>query len=240
MPATNKHVYCHKGTYYDTFLTNIISGKQLKSNQDDSIIANAEEFFPIKRGVNGDLELKDISSSLMNNEIGISTLGITSDNYLVIWIQNRAAQSSNGLLVPTGSGSCDWKDRIENDFNRTIIYAMNRELWEESGKTNLCKTHKEVGDTKILGFFRWVIKGGKPEFVGLTKLHCDLLSLYANKKEVFGRKEFLITRIDDIEEIVEELITAENISEPLFMNLLCLKRYYQNEKEDLEKFIFRH
>ena len=117
---------------------------------------------------------------------------------------------------------------------------MNRELWEESGKTNLCKTHKEVGDTKILGFFRWVIKGGKPEFVGLTKLHCDLLSLYANKKEVFGRKEFLITRIDDIEEIVEELITAENISEPLFMNLLCLKRYYQNEKEDLEKFIFRH
>lgn len=237
IPNGTKHVYCHKGTYYDTYLTNIICGKQLKSNQDDSVIASAEGYYPANRANCGNLELKSITSSLMNNEIGISTLAVTSDNYLVVWTQNRAAQSSNGLLVPTGSGSCDWKDRADGSFNQTIINAMNRELWEESGKENLCRTYKDVGETIILGFFRWIIKGGKPEFVGLTKMRSDLLSLYANKSEVYGGKEYPITKIGDIGEIIEELLNTENISVPLYMNLLCLKRYYQTKKEELERFV---
>ncbi len=98
--------YCHKGTYYDTFLTNITNGKLLRSNRDNSIIASAEDFLPVKISGN-EIFIKDITSSIVNNEIGISTLAITSDKYLVIWTQNRRAQSSNGLLVPTGSGSCD-------------------------------------------------------------------------------------------------------------------------------------
>lgn len=237
-PNKTNSVYCHKGTYYDTFLTNIISGKQLKSNQDDSIIANAEGYFPIVKKSDGSAELKNITSSLMNNEIGISTLAITSDNNLVIWTQNRSAQSSSGLLVPTGSGSCDWDDQATDSFNETIINAMNRELWEESGKNSLCNTYKDVGQTIILGFFRWIIKGGKPEFVGLTKMSSDFISLYANKSEVYCKKEYSITKIEDVEQIIEEIINTENVSVPLYMNLFCLKRYYEENREDLEKYIF--
>ena len=238
IPSGNNTVHCHKGTYYDTFLTNVICGRQLKSNQDNSVIANAEEYFPVNTGKHGEPVLKDITSSVMNNEIGISTLAFTSDHYLVIWTQNRAAQSSNGLLVPTGSGSCDWNDRVADSFNETIINAMKRELWEESGSTNLCKSHTDVGETIILGFFRWIIKGGKPEFVGLTRMHCDLLSLYANKNEVYGGKEYLLTSIDDLENIIDDIMNTGNVSVPLYMNLLCLRRYYAGNREELEKFIF--
>jgi hypothetical protein len=231
-----KSVTCHRGTYYDTFLTNIINGKQIISNQDDSIIASAEEFIPIKFKDN-DGFIKDITSSVVNNEIGISTIAITSDNYLIIWTQNRVAQSSNGLLVPTGSGSCDWADKTSNNFSQVIKNAMKRELWEESGATKICKKYNEIGETIILGYFRWLAKAGKPEFVGLTKVNSDLISFVEDKKEVFARKEYCINKIDDINDIIGEIRKCDNVSVPLHMNLLCLERYYNNRKDELAKFI---
>lgn len=94
---------------------------------------------------------------------------------LIIWTQNRIAQSSGGLLVPTGSGSCDFVDRRGKSFNDTIIYAMNRELWEENSGKLLCASVEEIGQTKILGTFRWINK--------------DLISFAQEKKEVFDREE---------------------------------------------------
>lgn len=37
------------------------------------------------------------------------------------------------LIAPSGSGSCDYKDIYEDDFRKSITYAMKRELWEETG-----------------------------------------------------------------------------------------------------------
>lgn len=229
-------VTCHKGTYYDTFLTNIINGKQLRSNQDNSIIASAEDYLPIKFNDN-EIFMKDITSSLVNNEIGISTIAITSDNYLVIWTQNRAAQSSNGLLVPTGSGSCDWSDKVGNNFSETIKSAMKRELWEESGAKSLCKKYEDIGETIILGYFRWIAKAGKPEFVGLTRVKSDLISFCEDRREVFGRQEYYISTIDDIKKVIEKIRENDNISVPLSMNLLCLEKYYEKNRDELAKFI---
>lgn len=230
-------VSCHRGTYYDTFLTNQICGKKLSSNKDNRLIANAAEFFPFNKTINGQMILKDITSSMMNNEIGVSTLGITRDNYFVLWTQNRTAQSSNGLIVPTGSGSCDWDDAEDNSFNATIERAMQRELWEESGKYNLSNSYEDIGDTKIIGFFRWIIKGGKPEFVGITKLNVDLTSFYEDKKEVYDRKEIYITSFEELGNIIHEIKTMGNISVPLYMTLYCLEKYYVQQPEELRKFI---
>lgn len=227
---------CHKGTYYDTYLTNIINGRQIRSNQDNSIIASAENLLPIKIHRNK-IYIKDITSSVVNNEIGISTLAITSDKYLVIWTQNRAAQSSNGLLVPTGSGSCDWADKTSNSFSEIIKNAMQRELWEESGAKTFGADYKNIGETLILGYFRWLAKAGKPEFVGLTKVKYDLTFFCEDRKEVFDRHEYYIDNIDDIKNIIEKIRENDNISVPLFMNLACLERYYNENRDELAKFI---
>lgn len=234
--SKEKKVYYHKGTYYDTYLTNIIAGKELRSNEDNKLIASAEEFMPVIRK-DDEYYLKDITVSVMNNEIGVSTLAITNDNYLIIWTQNRVAQSSGGLLVPTGSGSCDFADIRGKSFNDTIIYAMNRELWEENGGKHLCPSVEEIGQTKILGTFRWINKGGKSEFVGLTKVNKDLISFAQEKKEVFDREEYLINSVDDLLKKIDELLQRNNISVPLNVNLKALKEYAKDDREELEEFL---
>ena len=231
-----KKVYCHKGSYYDTYLTNIISGKELRSNEDNKLIASAEDFMPVIKRKDG-YYLKDITASIMNNEIGISTIAITSDNYLVLWTQNRVAQSSAGLLVPTGSGSCDWSDIRGKSFTDTIVYAMNRELWEENGGKLLCKSPEEIGITKILGTFRWINKGGKSEFVGLTKVNRDLISFDKDKKEVFDREEYLITSADNLIKNIDALLERKNISVPLYVNLKVIREYARDNKEEIEEFL---
>ena len=53
-----------------------------------------------------------------------------------------------------------------------MISGMNRELWEESvGKRGV--SYREFCaclDTRITGYFRWLTKGGKSEFVGVSRL----------------------------------------------------------------------
>lgn len=176
----------------------------------------------------------------MNNEIGISTLGFTNDNYLIIWTQNRSSQSSEGLLVPTGSGSCDWNDRVNDDFKRTILNAMQRELWEENGGKTLAENYHIIGETILLGFFRWIIKGGKPEFVGITKLNKDLIDIGVEKKEVFGRREYPISSLDDLKDVINELLGQPNLSVPLYVNLKFLGSYCDSNRLELEQFLFNN
>ncbi|MDY6991666.1 MAG: hypothetical protein SVR94_03535 [Pseudomonadota bacterium] len=118
-------------------------------------------------------------SSLMSNDIGISTLALTEDNYLFYWVQNQYAQQSQGSLAPTGSGSSDWDDTNKaNNFISLIQYGMARELWEESQLQNnsqykLTKEDKLMlaKNTYVIGFFRWVKRGGRPEFIGISRIH---------------------------------------------------------------------
>lgn len=230
-------ISCHKATYYDTFLTNNSCGKILCSNQDNRVIASTSEFMPVIRMDDDTVKLKSIASSMMSNEIGVSTLGLTRDNYLVLWTQNRTAQSSNDLLVPTGSGSCDWADNKDNIFYATLERAMQRELWEESGKTMLSESYETIGETKTIGFFRWITKGGKPEFVGLSKLNIDITSFYGDKIEVFNRIECHFDNMEEFKKVICEIKMKNNISVPLFMNLHCLEKYCEKEPEELKKFI---
>ncbi|MFP3361451.1 hypothetical protein R0K17_29525, partial [Planococcus sp. SIMBA_143] len=69
-------------------------------------------------------------------------------------------------------------------FRSTIEFSMKRELWEENGG----KAHKigieEFAETKLLGFFRWLKRGGKPEFVGISKLRCTLDELTPDLNEL--------------------------------------------------------
>lgn len=87
------------------------------------------------------------------------------------------AQCSTGLLVASGSGSADWDDAKrfighENGMREAIVYGMERELWEESNgsRENKFNKFRNQIDTRITGYFRWLKKGGKSEFVGVSRL----------------------------------------------------------------------
>ena len=239
MTKENSPASCHRGTYFSAYLTNLCCKKELYG-QDDMVVFDGYDYFPAAKNV-----LQPLAFTSLCNNIGISTIGITDDHYLVLWVQNFKTQGNNGRLVPSGSGSCDWADRKHGgkpnaDFAAVIRYAMQRELWEESGKEALSATPDKIGTTRIIGFFRWLEKGGAPEFTGVTRMHCRIEDVSPDDAEVCNKdgrepQHILITGGTEqaLLAAIDELSERSDICLPLYMNLLFLKQWIL--AEDLPK-----
>jgi len=248
----NGKITCHRGGYYDTQLSNIISWKKLFSEDnkelaDGSIFSSFyQSYFVNEEGKNEWKYItKDMEDSVNNNEIGISTLGFSSDNKFIIWRQKENTQVSPNKLVPSGSGSCDYSDLKKNSLNETIKYAMVREILEESllKGQDPPEGDNNIKNTMILGYFRWIKRGGKPEFVGLTKLAKERGSYAANGEEVveapdLQNERLCINSIHEIPEFVNYVKNLGQISVPLYMIAVFLENYYNSDKQkELEKFL---
>lgn len=226
-----------KGCYYHTHVTNKSYFSFLYN------IEGQEIFSPLFRDYG--YNIPSISASVMSDEIGISTIGITIDGYIVVLRQNIKANASPGLLVPTGSGSADWSDYTSGSFFQTIIAATNRELFEEVGKPkSFCS--QSIAKTKIIGFFRWINTGGKPEFVSISKLNIALNQIVPNKDEqmpmiiskyICDQKSKKID-YEKLNHFLEEIKSNDKCSFPLFINSLILNEYYIQNRVDFELFLF--
>jgi hypothetical protein len=119
-------------------------------------------------------QLRTLAESNLANGIGISTIAVTADNSLVVTRQTARNIASPQLLAPSGSGSLDLRDlgsastgrpRQEEILQEIVCRGMERELREETG----IRQH-EIRHTKVVGFARWLERGARPEFFGITEL----------------------------------------------------------------------
>lgn len=174
----DKDILVHKTCYYDSYLTNIIPGKQLIYNRDDTSAVDTITELPYQVSTDNQIKtLERIGSKSRANEPGVTTICITSSGNIFLWRQTKMAQSNAGLISASGSGSSDWNDctaffEDADGFRKAIISGMERELWEESCGDRRVSKEKFLSevDTRILGYFRWLKKAGKSEFVGLSRL----------------------------------------------------------------------
>lgn len=171
-----KDIKIHKTCYYDSYLTNVIPGSSLKNNQNGEI-CNTKNLMPYEE-IGKDLRIRKYEDDYRANEPGVTTVCIGMNNQINLWVQNGSAMSSSNLTVATGSGSADWKDcknflSAKDGFRKAIIYGMERELYEESnGELTVDReTFMNDTDTRIIGYFRWLSKAGKAEFVGISRLN---------------------------------------------------------------------
>lgn len=225
-----------KGYYYNTYLTNKIFTVKLFSDE-------APDIYPPYGCQNSNLNLP---YEYFSNEIGVSTLAITSDGYLFFQRQGSHADSSTGLLVPSGSGSADWRDYQDRyTFNDIILFATNRELSEETGFGRK-KNNKVILKSKIIGMFRWMNLGAKPEFVSISILNITLNQIKPQKSEqrktLANEDCFKIIKDDRTlnESELEkcwQIVEKPNCSVPLSMNLKFLHQYILEDKEDFYSFI---
>jgi hypothetical protein len=113
--------------------------------------------------------LVTLSESRLANCIGISTLAFTSDGLLLMVHQSKSNIASPRLYAPSGSGTLDPDDlkAVGKDasLQDLLAYGMEREMSEETG---ISASH--ITETKVVGFGRWLERGAKPEFFGLTRL----------------------------------------------------------------------
>ncbi|WP_207573516.1 hypothetical protein [Mycolicibacterium celeriflavum] len=112
----------------------------------------------------GESVVVPLSVSALANLLGVSTLAMTTDDFLVLPLQSEASSSSARLLAPSGSGSLEPRD-LSDSAASTLLRGVERELREECGLTR-----SDIAGSRLIGFGRWLEHGGKPEFIALTAL----------------------------------------------------------------------
>lgn len=236
----SKHVVCHSGGYYDSFVTNQVIGTTLLIKDKVHTTITSEHIFPSVEDTEGNHHLSDISTSQMNDHLGCSTIGFTKDNYVMLWVQASTAQFSKGMVIPTGSGSANYSDLTSHNLQKTIIKVMERELIEESTPDK--EVDNSLNKTLLLGFYRWVTRGGKPEFTGVTKLPGNADQYKPNAEVVrtdkYSSLKFKVEKIEDLPEAITKIRAQEHISTPLYMCLYQLEHMYIHHKEELKNFLF--
>lgn len=210
--------------YFHSVLTNEMAARILESRGSNPapLFAGAQ-MYPFT-----DERIPDIKGSNMANHVGISTLAVTRDGQLLVWNQDGRAQHSRNQLAPTGSGSCDWKDFEAtrgagegNTLMQVVLRAMERELREESSLHGVADARIT---SRVLGYFRWMNRGGKPEFVGISRVDAPARTLQPNAAEVnapSGRGYDLAYPAGDAGELARSLrriLESPQVSLPLAMN----------------------
>jgi hypothetical protein len=232
-----------KSNYFTSYLTNDLVTKDIinyKNKRTPKRIWMGITKYPFNPKSNRILNLEN---SKMSNHIGGNTIAFTQEGKMMFWRQGKSSKRSVGLLAPTGSGSLDYAD-FEFSMNRDsslesmIVRGMERELLEE-GHEEGERIVDFVEKTKIIGFYRWVNKAGLPGFLGVSKLKLGTI-INPNTSET-DNPDWLVTEYDvydkkSLEFAIKDL--KENrkneISVPLFANLLALEQVLQEDEEYLQ------
>lgn len=126
----------------------------------------------------------------VSQQFGIEIIGLTRDKIFRIPFQSQIVEFSKGKRIPLATGSMDWED-AENatSLKELIVNAAKRELIEEwgsrPGKAGK-DLRKRLAASKYvpMGYYRQVLRAGKPQFVCLVYLDCDDNELFADQSEV--------------------------------------------------------
>lgn len=146
-----------KGRYYHGCLTNFIYTQYVGGTH--------YKLYP-PMNMNTD-PIKALGESDFSDHIGISTLLYTKDGYFYVFRQAGNAGYNANKYMPTGSGSMDYKDfKWGGDLRQIVIRAAERELAEESSIKKLMGKNTFSGfvHTIVVGYYRDMERGGKPEF----------------------------------------------------------------------------
>jgi hypothetical protein len=207
--------------YFETMVTNDSLRVRLMSNKTHGEVFVGNTFcFP-------EHEIPTCEQSACANQVGASTIAVTSDEYLIVVEQGRRANISKSMLSPSGSGSADWKDVGElTDLQQLVKRFAARELAEECGLTS-----EDVAWLRIVGYGRFIRRGGLPQFFCLAKLNCSYEKIrvtwsergLTDRHERIDVHEGKRSQYDSIQMAVKELRKEDyRISSSLWWNLELL------------------
>jgi hypothetical protein len=177
-PGVLRPVHVGMTHYYETLVTNDAVSLELVSHTSRNTVFNGRDFCFPKHAI------PPCGQSACSNQVGASTLAVTSDGYLVIAEQGRRSAIGKGLLAASGSGSADWKD--VGAFTTLQEFVMNfamRELIEECGLSA-----SDVEWMRIIGYGRLLDRGGLPQFFCLARLNCafDKVNITRSERALTG------------------------------------------------------
>lgn len=150
-------------SYFASEVSNELTGRVILERGTDAVVYDGRSM-----AVAGDV-LRDLEGGALSNHIGVSTLAVTSDGFLILTLQSSGSAQDPTGLVPSGSGSADLEDADgAGTFGGFVRTAMDRELSEECGLPRGAIT------TRLCGYARLLHRGGKPDLFGLSRLAVPL------------------------------------------------------------------
>ncbi len=173
----NKPVRIRKSFYFDALLTlEAFRSRIFRQNISGQreVYTDLSTYFPVKMDyVDGKeaVRFRDDFIERTSGHIGITGLLLTENNKIALMFQGTNRAIDANTVTFGGSGSLSFEDIKDSgkpaDFKEVVRFGIAREMAEETGMPKEVK-HLE-GNTMITGFFRWINRSGKPEFVGLTR-----------------------------------------------------------------------
>lgn len=210
--------------YYSSVCTNELTGEEIKSKSTKSQIYDGLNFMS-DAGL-----ILDLDESLCSNHIGISTVAFTADNRLIITVQTSGAFVDYDKIVSSGSGSATDSDaKSAKTLQEFVVRAMNRELLEECGLPETTGVR-----TQVTGFARFVNRGAKPEFFGVSFINQPSQALIITGKEALyiADQDTLRVSRHSLDKFLLSLRYLREKSEAKFsldmhLSLLFLENYIQ-------------
>ena len=204
---TSLNVTLHKTCYYDSFLTDIAPGKKIVYRKNGKVVSELTgDLSCVTETGNGLKQLKNVGEYVGSNHPGVSTL-LFYHSKIRLYRQSRILQSSPSKYSPTGSGSVDYNDIKKSgntsNFVDVVRYGMNRELFEEVFD-NPKVIYDDYVDTRIIGYFKWVRKAGKAEFIGISKMKKNMLIKNSNA-EHDGEGEYVDLDALTVEDLMNSI-----------------------------------
>jgi hypothetical protein len=196
--------------YFSGVCTNEVAALQFESLSHDRR-GRPQLTFAIADLIVAGGRLIDLSESALSNHIGASTLVITADHAIVL--QEQGNQMVSGMKTGVGaSGSLDIADAVEIPGRKPPVYRTLQDMIRhgverEAAEELTAAVGPGHSTTWLTGYARYLDRGGKPEFFGITRTTSKLAELQPTKREtgfvhrVFGRpfapsRQGLIDAID--------------------------------------------
>lgn len=181
---TSRIVQLHPIGYFDHITSNLVVDNLYYTPGYDELLFEGSTIIVRK----DDGKLVDLIDSKAANVIGSSTLVLTKDGHVIIGQQGSLSDNSQGMLIPSGSGSVSLNDSFYAEtFADIVAGGAQREYFEEAavpGAQSYLRNTKRTGifrtpasaevplpiATRPIAYMRDLTRAGLPDYFNLSYL----------------------------------------------------------------------
>jgi hypothetical protein len=157
-PSSGHPVALEPTSYFKGLVTNEFCLREYQAC-DGVSVDGTERAFPMST-------IPRLARSRMSNHIGAASLAFDDDGCLCLCRTGSAAAVSAGRITSSAGGSIDIADIAgASSLTQAVADAISRELVEETGLPSGTSV-----ETRIIAFVRHLERGGKPEFIGVSRV----------------------------------------------------------------------
>jgi len=219
--AADRPVVLQKTRYFFDRTTNSVLNRDVWSRSREQRVVRGRDHF-----ISEDNRLIRLEQAGASNQLGGSTLMVDQSRQVHLTMQTSTSAESPDLLAPSGSGSFDlfrYQAHVARQGNLTFQVFCRSEIERELIEETALVAHELELRTFLIGFGRFLYRGGKPEIFAVSALRRANVATRVTSKERLWTGGHKIVPLDDLLSWNDAKLAT--VSAPLAANIELLRRY---------------